>query len=37
MQFRVDLFGADLINANLKGAKFCNTILALGSIAIKDC
>ena len=37
MLFRADLFGADLTNTNLEGAKFCNTILPLGSISIKDC
>ena len=37
MLFRADLFGANLTNANLEGAKFCNTILPLGSISIKDC
>ena len=37
MLFRADLFGADLTNTNLMGAKFCNTILPLGSIAVKDC
>ena len=37
MLFRADLFGADLTNANLEGAKFCNTILPLGSISVKDC
>ena len=37
MLFGADLFGADLTNTNLKGAKFCNTILPLGSVAIKDC
>ena len=35
--FRADLFGADLTNANLEDAKFCNTILPLGSISVKDC
>jgi uncharacterized protein YjbI with pentapeptide repeats len=35
--FRADLFGADLTNTNLEGAKFCNTILPLGSISVKDC
>ena len=35
--FRADLFGADLTNANLEGSKFCNTILPLGSISVKDC
>ena len=37
MLFRADLFGADLTNANLEGSKFCNTILPLGSISVKDC
>ena len=37
MLFRADLFGADLTNTNLEGAKFCNTILPLGSISVKDC
>ena len=37
MLFRADLFGADLTNANLENAKFCNTILPLGSISVKDC
>jgi uncharacterized protein YjbI with pentapeptide repeats len=37
MLFRADLFGANLTNTNLKGAKFCNTILPLGSISVKDC
>ncbi len=37
MLFRADLFGADLTNANLEDAKFCNTILPLGSISVKDC
>ena len=37
MLFRADLFGADLSNANLEDAKFCNTILPLGSISVKDC
>ena len=37
MLFRADLFGADLTNANLEGSKFCNSILPLGSISVKDC
>jgi len=37
MLFRADLFGANLTNTNLEGAKFCNTILPLGSISVKDC
>ena len=37
MLFRADLFGANLTDANLEGSKFCNTILPLGSISVKDC
>ena len=34
---RAILRGATLDFADLKGAKFCNTILMNGSTALKDC